>query len=1101
MNFLDGLNDKQREAVLTTEGPLLVLAGAGSGKTRVLTHRIAYIIEEKGVKASNILALTFTNKAANEMKERISRLIGDEAEYIWAGTFHSICVRILRRDIEKLGYGKSFVIFDTTDQKTLIKDCIKQLNLSEKHYEPASIMGFIGSQKDNLIEPDTYINQHYGDYRERQKGEIYRLYQQRLKENNALDFDDLINKTIELFRQFPDILEFYQNKFRYILVDEYQDTNRAQYTLINLLSKKYNNICVVGDDDQCILQGMMVNTPEGNIPIEELTEGQKIYSPSGWGRVSEGTVEKKIKKEYSGPIIKIRTQNGNVIKTTPNHIMFGKLNVKPGVYYVYLMYKKGKGYRIGQTQEVRSREGEIVNGLMVRLNQEHGDKIWILKICSSKEESTFYEQLYSFKYGIPTTVFHDVGRGITLTQKYIDELFNEIDTESNVIKLMDDLLIFEDFPHHRANGVIRGGAIRRLINLTFFGGRVTGIDKGWNSHRIAFNTSSDELESKAIRAGFPVRKGQRNTWRIETERVFYDEANEYGKSIQELDSDIEIVRRAKLTEQESFYYMPASHIRPSMSIASYEGGKIVEDIVEEVSIEEYDGYVFDISVPNFRQYLCEGIVVHNSIYGWRGADIRNILDFEKDYKNTKVIKLEQNYRSTKTILNAANQVIENNEGRKSKRLWTANDEGCPIKVFSGANEHEEANFIVDKIKELSAKEDRKLSDFAILYRTNAQSRVIEEAFLKANLPYKIVGGHKFYDRKEIKDIIAYLRLIQNPVDNYAFKRIINVPKRGIGKTTLDRLEQYSIEKEDSMFGAMLECDEIPGLTQRAKDSLNSFSTLIRKFMAMKEIFTVTELIENVIDSIGYIEEIQQEETVQAESRIENIKEFLSVAVSFEETSEDKTLEGFLANISLLSDLDKTDDTDRDTVTMMTLHSAKGLEFPVVFMTGMEENLFPTSRAYFNEDDLEEERRLCYVGITRAEEMLFMTRAFSRMIYGKTGVNSMSRFLREIPDELIEDLNESRTNKSSSVFSVSSTKTYNSMSPKYFTGYTIENTRKTPKDTNLDIKPGSKVNHKVWGIGTVVQVKELDNDKEITIAFNSQGVRKLMLSFAPIEVIS
>ncbi len=735
MNFLNGLNDKQREAVLATEGPLLVLAGAGSGKTRVLTHRIAYIIQEKGVRPYNILALTFTNKAANEMKERIAKLIGDEAEDIWAGTFHSICVRILRRDIEKIGYGKNFVIFDTTDQKTLVKDCIKELNLSEKQYEPAAMIGFIGSQKDNLVEPDTYINQNYGDFRERQKGEIYSLYQKKLKENNALDFDDLINKTIELFKRFPDILEFYQDKFKYILVDEYQDTNRAQYQLINKLSEKHKNICVVGDDDQ-------------------------------------------------------------------------------------------------------------------------------------------------------------------------------------------------------------------------------------------------------------------------------------------------------------------------------------------------------------------------SIYKFRGADIRNILDFEKDYANAMVIKLEQNYRSTKTILNAANQVIENNEGRKSKKLWTANDEGCLIKTYSGANEHDEANFIVDKIKEISEKEDKKLSDFAILYRTNAQSRVIEEAFLKANIPYKIVGGHKFYDRKEIKDIIAYLRLIQNPVDNYAFKRIINVPKRGIGKTTLDKLEQYSIEKEDSIFGAMLECDEIPGLTQRAKDSLNIFSSLIRKFMAMKELFTVTELIENVIDSIGYIEEIRQEDTIQAESRIENIKEFLSVAVNFEETSEDKTLEGFLANISLLSDIDKANESNTDTVTMMTFHSAKGLEFPIVFMTGMEESLFPTSRAYFSEDDMEEERRLCYVGITRAEEILFMTRAFSRMIYGKTGVNSMSRFLREIPEELIEDLNE---NKISST-SVVSNKIETNMSPKYFAGYTIENTRKTPVNSNLDIRPGAKVNHKAWGIGTVVQVKELENDKEITIAFNSQGIKKLILSFAPIEVI-
>ncbi|SDZ09035.1 DNA helicase-2 / ATP-dependent DNA helicase PcrA [Proteiniborus ethanoligenes] len=736
MNFLDGLNDKQREAVLATEGPLLILAGAGSGKTRVLTHRIAHLIKEKGVSPYNILALTFTNKAANEMKERISNLIGDGIDAVWAGTFHSICVRILRRDIERLGYGSNFVIFDTTDQKTLIKDCIKELDLSEKLYEPAAMMSFIGSQKDNLIQPDTYINQNYRDFRERQKGEVYSLYQKKLKQNNALDFDDLIGKTIELFRKHGDRLEHYQERFKYILVDEYQDTNRAQYELINLLSKKYKNICVVGDDDQ-------------------------------------------------------------------------------------------------------------------------------------------------------------------------------------------------------------------------------------------------------------------------------------------------------------------------------------------------------------------------SIYKFRGADIRNILDFEKDYLNARVIKLEQNYRSTKTILNAANQVIENNQGRKSKRLWTANDEGCLIKTYCAENEYDEANFIVDKIKEISKEEDKKLSDFAILYRTNAQSRVIEESFVKSNIPYKIVGGHKFYDRKEIKDIIAYLRLIQNPVDDYAFKRIVNVPKRGIGKTSIDRLEQYSLKKGESLYNAMLDCDEIPGLTQRAKDSLSSFSSLIRKFMAMKEIFSVEDLIENIIDSIGYIEEIRQEDSIQAESRVENIREFLSVAVNFEQTSEEKTLEAFLANISLLSDIDKTDDGDRDTVTLMTFHSAKGLEFPVVFMTGMEESLFPTSRAYFSEDDMEEERRLCYVGITRAEENLYMTRATSRMLYGKTGNNSMSRFLKEIPQELMEDLSD---NKMKSTFSTWS-KASNSESPKYFTGYTVENTRKSIGAVDLDIHVGVKVKHKDWGIGTVVAIKDDGNDKQLSIAFEGQGIKKLMLSFAPIEVIS
>lgn len=737
MNFLEGLNDKQREAVITTEGPLLILAGAGSGKTRVLTHRIAYLIQEKGVMPYSILALTFTNKAANEMKERIGRLVENAVEDIWAGTFHSICVRILRREIEKVGYEKNFIIYDTTDQKTLIKDCIKEKNLDEKMYDPKSMIGFISSQKDKLIDPDTYINQNYSDFRERQKGEIYSLYQKKLKQNNALDFDDLIGKTVELFINNADTLEYYQNRFKYVLVDEYQDTNRAQYELIRLLSKKHKNICVVGDDDQ-------------------------------------------------------------------------------------------------------------------------------------------------------------------------------------------------------------------------------------------------------------------------------------------------------------------------------------------------------------------------SIYGWRGADIRNILDFEKDYPSATVIKLEQNYRSTKTILDAANQVIENNCDRKSKKLWTANQDGTPLKVYRAYNEHDEANFIVDKINEVRKDDEKNLYDFAILYRTNAQSRVVEEAFMKSNIPYKIVGGHKFYDRKEIKDIIAYLRLIQNPVDNISFKRIINVPKRGIGNTTLNKLEEYSRVKGESLYSIILDAEEVPGLSYRAVNNLKSFASLIGKFIAMKEILGVKDLIENIIDSIGYITELEQEDTIEARGRIENIQEFISVAINFEDTSEVKNLEEFLANISLLSDIDRVEDGD-NAVTLMTLHSAKGLEFPVVFICGMEDGLFPTSRGFTNEEDMEEERRLCYVGITRAKEELYMTYATTRMLYGKTSYNSISRFIREVPEALVESCNEDDTK----VIPFSQKTDTIAKPNKYFTGYTFENTRK-PEKTSLteltDIRTGMKIEHKTWGIGTVVQVRDVENDKEITIAFNSQGIKKLMLSFAPIEVI-
>ncbi|MBS4534716.1 UvrD-helicase domain-containing protein [Clostridium sp. D2Q-14] len=937
MNFLDGLNDKQREAVVTTEGPLLVLAGAGSGKTRVLTHRIAHLIKDKNIFPDNILAITFTNKAANEMKERIQRLVDTRVQDMWVGTFHSMCVRILRRDIDKIEYNRNFVIFDRSDQNTVIKDTIKELNVNEKMYDPKSMLNFIGSQKDKLIDPDTYINDNYSDFRERQKGEIYKLYQEKLKSNNALDFDDLIVKTIELFRNNSDVLNFYQRKFKYLLVDEYQDTNRAQYQLIRLLGNYHRNVCVVGDDDQCVLPDMKIKTSEGYKEIQEVDEETEVISAGGWGKILQGIVNKKSKKEYSGPIVEIKTKKGKTIKTTPNHMMFGKLNVE---------------------------------------------------------------------------------------------------------KKQDNVLVMD-----------------------FFGSKEINKNNGYYNHSIIFDNKRNIVEE-------------------------YDEARIYGKKIIGLEEDIEIVKRSRLTEETTFNYMPAAHIRPSMSIPIYENGEIVDDIVEEVSTSDYSGYVYDISVPHLRQYICEDIVVHNSIYGWRGADIRNILDFEDDYKNAKIIKLEQNYRSTKNILDAANKVIDNNMGRKGKKLWTSQEEGIPIGIYRGQNEHDEASFITAKINEIKNTDEKDYSDFAILYRTNAQSRVLEETLIKSNIPYKIVGGLKFYDRKEIKDIIAYLRLIQNPVDNISLKRIINVPKRGIGKRTVEKLEEYGIGKGESIYSVILDIDEIDSLSHRAKSKVRDFASMINKFIAMKEVLTVKDLIENIIDSTGYIKELKDEDTLEAKSRIENIEEFISVTMDFEETSEEKTLEEFLANISLLSDIDRMDDEGNDSVTLMTLHSAKGLEYRVVFLTGMEEGIFPISRAITSEDDLEEERRLCYVGITRAEEKLFMTYTTLRTIYGKTSYNTVSRFIGEIPENLIDEIkNRFEPRKKSE-----------SKEPKkYFTGYTHENTEKEKK-SDIDINMGDKVKHKSWGIGVVVSISGSGENKEATIAFNDKGIKKLLLSLAPIEKV-
>ncbi|WP_042680811.1 3'-5' exonuclease, partial [Anaerosalibacter massiliensis] len=577
-----------------------------------------------------------------------------------------------------------------------------------------------------------------------------------------------------------------------------------------------------------------------------------------------------------------------------------------------------------------------------------------------------------------------------------------------------------------------------------------------------------------IEAGFPVRDGKSDTWRIETERKEYDEANEYIKDIEKLSNDLEVFKRARLTADEFFNYMPASHLKPTMSIAIFENNEIVEDVVKEVSIEEYEGNVYDISIPHFRQYISNGIVVHNSIYGWRGADIRNILDFEKDFPDTKIIKLEQNYRSTKNILTVANSIIKNNNERKNKKLWTDNTNGSPVILSKRFDEKDEANFAADTIEKLVNEGKYKLSDFAILYRTNAQSRAFEEIFMRKNISYKIVGGLKFYDRKEIKDIIAYLRLIQNPVDDISFRRIINVPKRGIGAATIEKIENYASKTGESLYSAILDVEDIPGISKRAINNLTKFTDMINKFMAMKEILGLKDFIEEVVNSTGYISELEKEDTIEATTRIENLKEFISVAVDFEMMEEEGSLEEFLSSISLLSDVDNMEETD-ESVTMLTVHSAKGLEFPVVFLVGMEDGLFPMGRALDSESELEEERRLCYVAITRAEELLYITHANLRTIYGNTTYAASSRFLKEIPESLVQDGNkEEKLNKKDGLSNMN--------------------------DNKKEVEIGSKVRHKKWGIGTVVQIKERSGDIEIVVAFKEKGIKKLLLSIAPVEIL-
>ena len=768
-NVLEGLNDKQYEAVVNTEGPCLVIAGAGSGKTKVLTHKIAYLIGEKGVKPWNILAITFTNKAANEMKERIANIVGDDAKDIWMGTFHSICVRILRRFIDRIGFDSSFIIFDTADQKTLVKACMKDLAIDDKLFNDRAVLSEISNAKNEMLEPEQYTARANGDFRKEKIATVYELYQKRLKENNAVDFDDIINYAIKILEENPDILEYYSSKFQYVLVDEYQDTNKSQFTLVTMLASRNGNITVVGDNDQ-------------------------------------------------------------------------------------------------------------------------------------------------------------------------------------------------------------------------------------------------------------------------------------------------------------------------------------------------------------------------GIYSFRGADISNILNFERDFPGTKIIKLEQNYRCTGNILKAANAVIKNNEVKYKKELWTQNDEGNLPKVYQAENEYDEASYIVEQIEHLKREEYYKYADFAVLYRMNTQSRAIEDILRRENVPYKIVGGLKFYERKEIKDTIAYLRLIQNGNDNLSLKRIINEPKRGIGKTSLDKVEQLAEATETSMYDVIKRADEF-GLNRVFLNS-REFINVIEELKSKKDELSVSEMIKLTLKKTGYTKALEQENTIEAENRIANLDELLNVAIEFEEEFAENSLQEFLEGITLSSDLDNLEEQE-DSVTLMTLHSAKGLEFPVVFLVGMEEGIFPGYQSMMEPKELEEERRLCYVGITRAKENLFLTCSKQRTVFGSTSYNPTSRFLQEIPEELLEGYKEAfgePDNNKSQMFKDSKyTWTYGSKDNGNIKTYKInekepvmaasnKNTgfafrtaesflsnlgKKASSNNKVDLskyEAGVRVFHKKFGEGTINIVEPEGEDLKVDINFDKAGHKRLMAKFANLEVI-
>ena len=1129
MNLLSGLNEPQRAAVEHENGPLLIFAGAGSGKTRTLTHRIAHLVLERGVPAARILAVTFTNKAAREMRERLQELIGKDASRLWVGTFHAMSAQLLRIHGHHIGLDPRFVIFDSDDQLRLIKDIARELDIASDRYPPARLLGRISDAKNNLQTPQQCADSAVGPL-QKTVARVYAHYQKRLTDAHALDFDDLIGQAVRLLRESEVSRNYWSDRFLHVLIDEFQDVNQAQFEWAKMLAAKHRNICVVGDDDQCVAPGALVATPDGERAIEDLKVGDEICGAAGRGTMSEARVEKVRARHYEGPLLQISTRGGRQIRLTPHHMCFARLGINRDVHYVYLMYRADKGYRLGIAVGARSDGRKMVTGLQVRANQEGADKMWILRVCPSRAEATFYEQLWAFEFGIPTTVFHVVGRDEMLfTQPQIDAIYARIDTRLRAARLMEALNIDASHPHYRPKGLISADKTHRLVvHMTAFGGNAPSLQSPWFRHRVWLNTSCRVLENQLLKSGIETRPGNRETWRVERSCAAMERTAHWAQKIARAaggeNGPTEIARWAALSSSDKFAFLPASHLHPTMMVPVENDGVIEDDEITAVETIEYSGPVYDLDVANLHNFCAGGIVVHNSIYAWRGADVKIILDFEQQYPDAQVIRLEQNYRSTQNILDAAYGVIANNFGRKAKRLWTDTSGGAQLLLHGAANAQEEALWVVRQIELLKRERTLNARDFAILCRVNAQSRPFEEAFMRARLPLKLVGTQRFYDRKEIRDIVSYLKVLYNPNDDLALARVINVPPRGIGATTVEKLKSIARESGLSLLETILHSGaEVLG--RPIDNKLESLRGLIGQLQErLQKADTVVEILESVVYLTDYYEFLRGEKTGNGNDRIANVEEFIAAANDFDErmSEEDWTLletEGgsapekapylglFLESSALESGRESGSEED-DATSLMTLHSAKGLEFPIVFMVGMEQGLLPHARALWGEnastEDLEEERRLCYVGLTRAQSQAILTYATQRTLHGRTESTQPSQFMDELPQHLLDKSGLARGGSVQSYATRWDAPERSRYGPRATSGNTpVANSASSSarEVTKSKFSVGDRVKHPSFGEGVVVATSPSGGASEwAEVAFLSEevGKKKLAVSFAPLE---
>lgn len=877
--------------------------------TRVLTHRIAYLIQNN-VPAWQILAVTFTNKAAREMKERLTNISGAKSRGAWIGTFHGVCLRILGRFSSEIGVEK-FTIIDDKEQQKVLKEVMNVLGLE---YDAQKVSSIIGDLKNNLQTPSMQLQVAQYQH-EKDVAQIYQAYEDKKAEHGYFDFDDLIMKTVHLFNVSEKARDTFQKQFRYVLTDETQDTNKAQFQLLTQLTAHHQNLFAVGDTDQCQPPETIISTPNGDKRIDELKNGDEVLS---WNRKSQyvtstGYPIEVASRPYKGNMFTIHA-HGKKTRATPNHKFLVRWdNRDTNIWVTYLMYREDRGYRVGWCQLFNS-EGTFHLGTRVRL--EKADKVWILQVHDSKQYATMYESIISIRYGIPTAMFEPNG------ELYTEEVTSQIFLEAT-----------------RRNG-----------------------EKCLEAHQKYFDYPFYPYPNQRDKAGRP-----------------------------------------------TYFECYAANLLPGFMSIPLPGSKHELNQWAPIAlmrVNEYEGLVYSLDVAEHHNYVADGLVTLNSIYKWRGAQIENIINFTQYFPETKVYRLEQNYRSTQTIVNASNALILNNKERLEKTAFSEGPVGLPIVIKQAEDDSREADFVRDIIRLTVQKEGRNYNEFAVLYRTNRQSREIEKSFAQVGIPYQIVGGHAFYDRKEIKDIIAYLRAISNGVDYIAFERIINVPRRGVGDTTIAKIQDYANDCMIPFPKALEHIEDIPKLTKKAKASIEDFKTIINdlRTYADSEDFYVAELINRILNVTGYKTMLQESGKEEDESRLENLEELINVAGKWDadEDNAGKTLSDFLCETSLVADVDGLEDED-SRVVLMTGHSSKGLEFPVVFMIGLEEGIFPHRNSFSSDSDIEEERRLAYVAMTRAESKLYISHCQRRYDYGsQTAIPCKpSRFLRELPRELVK----------------------------------------------------------------------------------------------------